>query len=117
MARSRSVVALALILGVGCSSPPFIELPNPIAGRITEVKIETFVITTDAGQRYEFINPHDEESPMGQPHMRIHQADRSPVLITWRRDGYQLVATRIEDAPGAPASSPLPSLPPGFPGQ
>jgi hypothetical protein len=106
---------IALVLGLtlaagACSSPPFIDLPNPIAGMITNpVDAETFVLTTDSGRRLVFRNANPDDPGMGQVHLRQHVADRYPVVVTWRRDGYDLVATQIEDGPQPtqPASPPF----------
>jgi hypothetical protein len=107
------------VLLVACSNPPFIELPNPLAGQITDVDEDSFVVTTPSGERFEFINANPEDEGMGQAHMRVHLADRTPVLVTWRRDGYDLVAVKVADGAGpsvnpSPVTSSIPSLP-GFP--
>lgn len=118
MMRAWPRTAWLVLLLVACSSPPFIELPNPLAGQITDVDEETFDVTTASGERFFFINANPDDEGMGQAHMRVHLADRTPVLVTWRRDGYDLVAVKIADGGGSvsdttPSRSSLPTLP-GF---
>ncbi|HEX9774518.1 MAG TPA: hypothetical protein VGB83_02925 [Actinomycetota bacterium] len=99
MARPRRWLAGALLLlgltAAGCTDPPFIELPNPIEGQITQIGTDDLVLETGQGKRYTFIIA-DEEVTIA--HLREHLAGKLPVLISWRRDGYALVATRIADA-------------------
>lgn len=110
-------VALLVVLASAapaCSDPPFIDPPNPFLGQITQVLEEKFWVTASTGDRFEFVNANPEDEGMGQAHMRVHMADRTPVLVTWRRDGYNLVAVKIADGgqaspTGFPALSPSPA--------
>jgi hypothetical protein len=105
------LLSVALPLLAACSNPPFIELPNPLPGQITEVGEDTFIVTTSTGGRFEFINANAQDEAMGQGHMRLHLADRTPVLVSWRRDGYRLVAVRVTDGEVGENSTPFPGSP------
>lgn len=97
MRRTLLTCSFALIVGA-CSSPPFIELPDPLVGIVADVSTDTFTVETSDGQRYAFINANPLDDAMGQTHMNLHRADRTPVQVTWRRDGYELVAVEVTDA-------------------
>ncbi len=92
------LLAVLIVLGGACSSPPFIELENPIAGQITSVGVSTFVLQAPDGRRFEFLMPDPDDPQEGRGHLQLHQANRDGVRVTWRRDGFALVAVRIEDA-------------------
>lgn len=112
MAGRYLVIALALAGALaGCSDPPYIDLPNPIIGSITEVQHETgrFVLTTPSGERFLFRNANPNDPRTGTGHMFQHSLDGSPVKVTWRRDGYELVAVSIEDGPRS-STSPTPAF-------
>ena len=112
----RLAVLLLAAVTAGCGSPPFIDLPNPLVGKVTEVSgRDAFVVTTAAGERYQFRNANPDDAKMGQTHLQQHRFDNVAVSITWRRDGYELVALKIEDASGAIFPSPTPTVLPSFP--
>ena len=93
------ILAALIVLGGACSSPPFIELENPIAGQITSVGVSTFVLQAPDGRRFEFRMRDPNDPQEGRSHLQLHQANRDGVRVTWRRDGLEpLVAVRIEDA-------------------
>ena len=98
MRRAILAAGLFAILASACSSPPFIELPNPLDGQVVTVGQQTFDVETPDGQRYRFINANPTDDAMGQTHMNLHRSDRTPVRVTWRRDGFDLVAVQITDA-------------------
>jgi hypothetical protein len=122
--RALAALGLAVTLG-GCGHPPYIDLPNPVTGRVSDVSTvtNTFILTTGAGERYLFRNGKPDDPGMGQQHLSQHQFDGVPVIVSWRRDGYDLVAVSIRDGtlPASPTPTPIvPSfpfttLPSGFP--
>lgn len=91
--RVRRFAVNLLLLGLlSCSSSP----PNPVDGLITAIDGRTLTLRTDAGDTYRF-QIADPAVPLG--HLRVHQRERLPVLITWRTEGEDLVAESIADAP------------------
>lgn len=100
----RFAVSVALLFLLSCgpgADPSTVELvpaepPNPVEGLITGIEGTTLELRTDDGHSYRF-EIADETVPV--QHLRVHQRDELPVLITWEREGDTLLATTIADAP------------------
>ena len=84
---------LALLLACGSEVP---DPPNPVKGMVVAIEGGTLTLATAAGHEYVF-EIADPTVPVA--HLHQHREQRLPVLITWRRQGERLLATRIADAP------------------
>ena len=79
------------------------SLRSPVTGVVVEVtgqgidSVESFRLRVGGGAVHTF--RLDLESNEFQPsHLRAHQADLTPVRVHFKRQGADLVATKLEDA-------------------
>ena len=94
------MAGLVLLYLLSCGEPgggPADPRPtNPVQGLITSIDDTSLELRTDGGRSYRF-RIADPTVPV--KHLRVHLRDRLPVLITWRAEGDDLMATTIADAP------------------
>jgi hypothetical protein len=72
--------------------------------------VRGFTIRTNDGRTMAFrigVLENGAQFPPG--HLLEHAATGVKVVVTYRQEDGELVAIRLEDAPGAPATSPLPA--------
>ncbi|MEO7664886.1 MAG: hypothetical protein ABIV26_07140 [Candidatus Limnocylindrales bacterium] len=113
-------VALALLVGacggnlgsvpasnLASPAPPSAVPASPVDGVITHVesagldKVTSFTIRTAAGALLTFrIGPLDNGTQFPPGHLTEHQATSEAIRVTFRVEGSDLVAIRLDDAGG-----------------
>ncbi|MEX2011623.1 MAG: hypothetical protein WEF51_05260 [Chloroflexota bacterium] len=71
------------------------------AAGLTEVL--GFTLRTSDGRTIEFVvGPLENPAEFPPSHLGVHLASGEPVRVTYKQDGTDRVAVRLEDAPGSP---------------
>jgi hypothetical protein len=111
---ARALAALLVIVGLAAcgpsisqTQPPLDQLASPIEGVITNVvsagldQVTEFTLRTGDGTLLRF-RIGDLENGVEFPpgHLTEHQATSDPIRVTFRVEGDELIATRLEDAGG-----------------
>jgi hypothetical protein len=121
--RAAALLLLALLLGA-CGNPTS-QSPSATASSATSpatsssvfpespvdgvvigvdqtslVDVQSFTIRTGDGRQFEFkVGRLENATEFPPSHLAEHQADGSPVRVTFDIEGTELVATRLDDAP------------------
>jgi hypothetical protein len=89
--RVAVAATLSVVLLIACSKG---KPPNPVHGQIVNIKGQSLQLESDRGDKFWF----DIDDPTVKvDHLRLHQQERLPVLITWEQRKDRFVATIIAD--------------------
>ena len=86
-----ATVAVSVIACSASDSKP----PNPVRGLVVSVQEDTLKLDADSGGEFSF---EIDDPNVTTDHLKVHQTERLPVLISWEERGSRLVAIIIADA-------------------
>lgn len=95
-------IVLVAILGLAGCEPAVEQVEGVVVHVDSEGldQVEAFTIRTDDGRSIDFRVGVTENAAQFPPsHLSVHLADGVPVRVTYRREGVDYVAFRLEDAP------------------
>jgi hypothetical protein len=105
-------VAIALLAAIYVAATLLLQPPPKTeTGVVVDIEsvslteVRAFTLRTPDGRTVEFrIGQLENGAQFPPSHLAVHQVDATPVRVTYRDEGEERVAIRLEDAPAAPPS-------------
>ena len=107
-----AVVAIGAVLITSLGRPPDRTETGVVVGidAVSLTNVRGFTLRTPDGRTVSFrIGALENQAQFPPGHLTEHEATASPIRVTYRSEGTDLVAVRLEDATPAAAPSALPS--------